>query len=371
MGHARCLNVRCHHVTVSSLPAATHRNIKDPFVRCQDRGRGAEGGCYQKAVERVVMHRQFGWAIPPIMRWRSPKATSTTTAASSCSPADMKPYGSGADVDAAWGPVLPPDAYYTGRPGHTPMPSRCGTRQARSATAWPASGVDATGSHWSAQFGGLGYDGDLDLYTVSGMVGEAFGYLPGAELLLTGWPVPRPASPLPMLSRSGSRSWKPLRRRSPGAAARRQRQAPSRAGREVPATRSDSSVIIAMAEAPRAYPVNLIDEYDGTVLVASPDFPELTTFGAVRAHALAHAAGAFAEANRADMKPYRSGPDVDAPGKPVNTHTGASLYKKFALTAGRGAAAPLQEGGGFKAPASSVSNSSSGVRPTFWTICRS
>ena len=86
------------------------------------------------------------------------------------------------------------------------------------------------------------------------MVGEAFGYLPGAELLLTGWPVPRRASPLPMLSRSGS---------SPGSlfvgvrpAARPQCQAPSRAGREVPATRSDSCVIIAMAEATRAYPVN-------------------------------------------------------------------------------------------------------------------
>ena len=144
--------------------------------------------------------------------------------------ADMKPYSSGADIDAACAPVLPPDAYYTGRPGHTPMPSRCGTRPARSATAWPASGVDATGSNWSAQFGGLGYDGDLDLYTVNGMVGEAFGYLPGAELLSTGWPVPRRASPLPMLSRSGSRSWKSLRRRSPGAAARPQCQAPSRAG---------------------------------------------------------------------------------------------------------------------------------------------
>ena len=53
-----------------------------------------------------------------------------------------------------------------------------------------------------------------------------------------------------------------------------------------------------MAEAPRAYPVNLIDEYDGTVLVTSPDFPDLATFGAVRAEALAHAVGAFAEANR-------------------------------------------------------------------------
>ena len=85
--------------------------------------------------------------------------------------------------------------------------------------------------------------------------------------------MPRRASPLPMLSRSGSRSWKPLRRRSPGAAARPQCQAPSRAGREVPATRSDSSVIVAMAETPRAYPVNLNDEYYGTVLVTSPDVP--------------------------------------------------------------------------------------------------
>ena len=39
-----------------------------------------------------------------------------------------------------------------------------------------------------------------------------------------------------------------------------------------------------MAEATRAYPVNLIHEY-GTVPVAWPDFPELTTFGAVRADA--------------------------------------------------------------------------------------
>ena len=232
--------------------------------------------------------------------------------------ADMMPYSSGADIDPACGPVLPPDAYYTGRPGHTPIRSRCGTRPARSATAWPASGVDATGWNWSGQFGGLGYDGDLDLYTVNGMVGEAFGYLPGAELLLTGWPVPRRTSPLPMLSRSGSRSWKSLRRRSPGAAARPQCQAPSRAGREVPATRSDSSVIIATAEAPRAYPVNLIDEYDGTVLVTWPDFPELTTFGTVRAEALAHAVGAFAQANRMGI---HAPMDVPAPTPTVIVRT--------------------------------------------------
>ena len=57
-------------------------------------------------------------------------------------------------------------------------------------------------------------------------------------------------------------------------------------------------------------PVNLIDEYDGTVLVAWPDFPELTTFGAVRAEALAHAVGAFAEANRMGM---HAPMDVSAP----------------------------------------------------------
>ena len=57
------------------------------------------------------------------------------------------------------------------------------------------------------------------------------------------------------------------------------------------------SVIIAMGEATRAHPVNLIDE-DGTVLVTSPDFPELTTFGADQAEALAYAVAVFEEANR-------------------------------------------------------------------------
>ena len=133
--------------------------------------------------------------------------------------ADMMPYGSGADIDAAWGPVLPPDAYYTGRPGHTAIRSTCGTRQARSATARSGS-VDATGWNWSAQFGDLHYDGGLDLYTDDGMAGEAWGHLPGAGLQSTGWPMPRRTSPLWMLSRSGSRSWKPLRGRSPGAPAR-------------------------------------------------------------------------------------------------------------------------------------------------------
>ena len=55
---------RWHDVIVSTLPAATHRIFMDHrLVGCQDRGRGAEGGCYQQPGERVaVMHRQFGCA---------------------------------------------------------------------------------------------------------------------------------------------------------------------------------------------------------------------------------------------------------------------------------------------------------------------
>ena len=73
-----------------------------------------------------------------------------------------------------------------------------------------------------------------------------------------------------------------------------------------------------MAEAPRAYPVNLIDECDGTVLVTSPDFPELTTFGADRAEALAHAVGAFAETNRMGIHARM---DVPAPTPTVIVRT--------------------------------------------------
>ena len=318
MGHARYLNVRCHHVTVSQPTGGNSPDSQGSLRRVSGswawrRGRLLpEGGRTGRDASAIRMGDTTCHAMA------FAEGDIDNHGRFEPLPADMKPYGSGADIDAACAPVLPPDAYYTGRPGHTPMRSRCGTRPARSATAWPASGVDATGWNWSAQFGGLGYDGDLDLYTVNGMVGGAFGYLPGAELLLTGWPVPRRASPLPMLSRSGSRSWEPFRRRSSGAAARPQCQAPSRAGREVPTTRSDSSVIIAMAEAPGAYPVNLIDEYDGTVLVTSPDFPELTPFGAVRADALAHAVGAFAETNRRGI---HAPMDVPAPTPTVIVRT--------------------------------------------------
>lgn len=44
------------------------------------------------------------------------------------------------------------------------------------------------------------------------------------------------------------------------------------------------------------YPVILVEDDNDTLLVTSPDFPELTTFGEDREDALAHAVDAFEEA---------------------------------------------------------------------------
>ena len=239
MGHARYLNVRCHHVTVSQPTGGNSPSIQGSLRPVSGswawrRGRLLpEGGRTDRDASAIRMgdttYHAMAFAEGDIDNHGRFEPLA----------ADMKPYGSGADIDPAWGPVLPPDAGRLLRGTARTYANALQVRDAAGAfrNRVAGVGVDATGWNWSAQFGGLGYDGDLDLYTVNGMVGEAFGYLPGAELLLTGWRVPRRASPLPMLSRSGSRSWKSLRRRSPGAAARPQCQAPSRAGREVPATR--------------------------------------------------------------------------------------------------------------------------------------
>jgi antitoxin HicB len=45
-----------------------------------------------------------------------------------------------------------------------------------------------------------------------------------------------------------------------------------------------------------SYRVALKPDSNGTILVASPDFPELATFGKDKADALSYAVGAFAEA---------------------------------------------------------------------------
>lgn len=50
-----------------------------------------------------------------------------------------------------------------------------------------------------------------------------------------------------------------------------------------------------------SYRVHLAPDDNGTLLVTSPDFPELTTFGEDREDALARAIGAFEEAIEARM----------------------------------------------------------------------
>ncbi|MYB48899.1 MAG: type II toxin-antitoxin system HicB family antitoxin [Dehalococcoidia bacterium] len=59
------------------------------------------------------------------------------------------------------------------------------------------------------------------------------------------------------------------------------------------------------------YPIQL-EEDEGTVMATSPDFPELTTFGDDRDHALAHAVDALEEAMAGRI---HAGLDIPSPSK--------------------------------------------------------
>ena len=100
--------------------------------------------------------------------------------------ADMSPYRSGPDIDEAWGPLLQPGGAATPvGDGVQAAANVLQTRQADGSYVDTAarSGVAATGWSWSAQFGDLDNDGDLDLYTVNGMIGDPFRNLENAELV--------------------------------------------------------------------------------------------------------------------------------------------------------------------------------------------
>ena len=111
--------------------------------------------------------------------------------------ADMKPYLSGPEVEAAWRPLriaeaqrLAKIAAITGEElAPDPHQVEANSLQVRGPGgafaergAW--AGIDATGWTWSTQFGDLDNDGFLDLYAVNGMIdADIFGHLPGAELV--------------------------------------------------------------------------------------------------------------------------------------------------------------------------------------------
>ena len=76
-----------------------------------------------------------------------------------------------------------------------------------------------------------------------------------------------------------------------------------------------------------SYRVKLTPD-DGTFLVTSPDFPELTTFGETRGSALAHAIGAFEEAIEARISRRQ---EIPAPSRGRLSDTRVSLPVQAAV----------------------------------------
>jgi antitoxin HicB len=72
-----------------------------------------------------------------------------------------------------------------------------------------------------------------------------------------------------------------------------------------------------------SYRVKLEDD-EGTVLVTSPDFPELVTFGEDREDALSYAVGAFSEAIAARMA-HREAIPVPSKGRPAEPRVALPL----------------------------------------------
>lgn len=100
--------------------------------------------------------------------------------------ADMKPYDSHPDTQAAWAQVIQ-SLLSDPLPEDDPQ-IMANVLQVSDRTVYhnraPDSGVDATGWSWSSKFGDLDQDGYLDLYVVNGMIEQTiFAQLPEHELV--------------------------------------------------------------------------------------------------------------------------------------------------------------------------------------------